>query len=306
LERGRGWRRFLAITAPSVPVTIEAGGQTTVIESAYGGYIDAVLETDLTPGWTQVRLTCAGGAPAEVPVRVVAADERLGVITDIDDTIIVTTLPRPLVAFWNTFVKREFARRPVPGIAEMLKAAVSGHPQALVVYVSTGAWNVAPAIDAFLVRHGLPRGPMLLTDWGPAPDRWFRSGTEHKRAQLNRLMHDLPQLQWLLVGDDGQHDPQLYTELASNYPGRIRAVAIRELTAAEQLLSHGTPEPIDEQSEPPKRSKAPVEVRGADGHALLAALRDRHVIRGQLREPSPNFGRPGIAGNPTQPNTLKT
>jgi phosphatidate phosphatase APP1 len=43
-------------------------------------------------------------------------------------------------------------------------------------YLSTGAWNVAPAVRRFLGRHGYPQGPMLLTDWGPTNTGWFRSG----------------------------------------------------------------------------------------------------------------------------------
>lgn len=147
------------------------------------------------------------------------------------------------------------------------------------VYLSTGPWNVAAALDAFLARHGFPPGPLLLTDWGPTPEGWFRSGREHKRSQLRRLLDELPQLQWLLVGDDGQHDPELYAEAAAAAPGRVQAVAIRQLTATEQVLTHGTPDPL---SELPWMPKAPApnapEVRAPDGFGLLAALRTRGLL----------------------------
>ena len=45
----------------------------------------------------------------------------------------------------------------------------------------------------------------ILTDWGPTNTGWFRSGQQHKRSSLRRLARDFPHIQWLLIGDDGQH-----------------------------------------------------------------------------------------------------
>jgi phosphatidate phosphatase APP1 len=192
----------------------------------------------------------------------------------------VTALPRPLLAFWNTFVRHETSRRAVRGMATLYRELQAAHQEALFVYLSTGAWNVAPALQEFLARHGYPPGPLLMTDWGPTPDRWFRSGPEHKRRELRRLLDELPQVRWLLVGDDGQHDPELYAEAADAAPDQVRAVAIRQLSPAEQVLTHGTPEPIRERG--PSRRTAPVheEVRAPDGFGLLAALRARGILAG--------------------------
>jgi phosphatidate phosphatase APP1 len=191
----------------------------------------------------------------------------------------VTALPRPLLAFWNTFVRQETSRRAVRGMATLYRELQAAHPDAPFVYLSTGAWNVAPALQQFLARHGYPPGPLLLTDWGPTPDAWFRSGPEHKRRELRRLLEELPQVRWLLVGDDGQHDPELYAEAVDAAPEQIRAVAIRQLSPAEQVLTHGTPEPIRERG--PRRTH-PVhqEVRAPDGFGLRAALRSRGLLGG--------------------------
>src|SRR5947209_3086165 len=85
-------------------------------------------------------------------------------------------LLRPPGAFWNTFVRQEAARLPVPGMPLLYHALLDAHPGAFVVYLSTGPWNVAPALEEFLARHGYPPGPLLLTDWGPTASGWFRSG----------------------------------------------------------------------------------------------------------------------------------
>jgi phosphatidate phosphatase APP1 len=80
---------------------------------------------------------------------------------------------------------------------------------------------------------------MLLTDWGPTHDRWFRSGQEHKRSNLERLAQEFPSMTWILVGDDGQHDEARYGEFAANHPENVAAVAIRQLSVGEAVLAGG-------------------------------------------------------------------
>lgn len=278
-EHRRGWRRFFSAKVAGVPVTIDVGGQRHEVCSGRGGYIDEIVSADLAPGWAPALLSTEGSPASAASLRVVGPDARRGVVSDIDDTVMITALPRPLLAFWNTFVRTEASRRAVPGIAHLYGELLAEDPETFIVYLSTGPWNVAPALAAFLARHGFPTGPLLLTDWGPAPEGWFRSGREHKRLQLRRLLSELPQLEWLLVGDDGQHDPELYAEAAAAAPDRVQAVAIRQLTATEQVLTHGTTEPLSELpwASTPPASRVP-EVRAPDGFGLLSALRSRGLF----------------------------
>jgi phosphatidate phosphatase APP1 len=279
METGRGWRRFLSAPAPGVTVTVIVGDRVHEVVTGRGGYIDATVRADLEPGWSRVRLSAEGSPITEAPVQVVAPGARIGVVCDVDDTVMITALPRPLLAFWNTFVRHEAHRRPVPGMAAFLRAVLAQDPESFIAYLSTGAWNVAPALEHFLAREGFPRGPLLLTDWGPTPEGWFRSGRQHKRSELCRLITQLPQLTWVLVGDDGQHDPELYEEAADGAPGRVRAAAIRQLTPAEQVLTHGTPEPLSELPWVPSRPESPLRMlRAADGRDLLAAFRERGLL----------------------------
>jgi phosphatidate phosphatase APP1 len=273
----RGWRRFVAAAAADVPVTIDVGGRQEVVTSQRGGYVDVRLPAELAPGWQEALLSVGTSSPSPAPLHVVGPQVRLGLLSDIDDTVMVTALPRPLVAMWNTFFRHETSRKPVPGMADLYREILRGEPDAAVVYLSTGPWNVAPAIGQFLQRHGFPRGPLLMTDWGPTPDAWFRSGRAHKRTQLRRLLEELPHLDWLLVGDDGQHDPDLYAEAAASAPDRVRAVVIRQLSAVEQVLTHGAPEPLTDRQRG-GQLPAPQEIRAPDGTRLLAELRGRGLV----------------------------
>ena len=272
IELVRGWRRFMTLPLPGVVVEVSVGDQVTSVRSGNGGYVDTTVAIDLGPGWHDVVLTSAHGRSATTSVRVVGADETVGVVSDIDDTVMITALPRPLRAFWNTFVQHESSRRPVPGMSRLF-GHLQGGGEVFTAYVSTGPWNVAPSLERFLARHRYPPGPLLMTDWGPSDDRWFRSGRQHKHDSLRRLLADLPGLSWTLIGDDGQHDPALYDDLAEENPDRVRLVLIRQLTATEQVLTHGSPTTRPGEGEHDRATPPGVPVlRAPDGDALVRAV----------------------------------
>ncbi|GAA0311796.1 phosphatidate phosphatase APP1 [Kineococcus aurantiacus] len=292
----RGWRNFLTVPVAGAAVTVRIGGHERVVHTSRDGYVDERVEVDLPPGTHEVVLTVGpesfdpGTLPPDVelveddteggaerpedsavrhsgtaPVVVVGPDPVTGLLSDIDDTVVVTRLPRPLVAAWNSFVLDERARVPVNGMAELYRQVVAENPGAPVLYLSTGAWNAAPTLTRFLRRSGYPDGPLLLTDWGPTNTGWFRDGSAHKRGSLARLAQELPQVRWLLVGDDGQHDPTLYAEFLAAAPERVAGVGIRRLTPAEQLLAGGHPLAS---AATPESSPVPW-VTGDDGYEIL-------------------------------------
>ncbi|WP_157408578.1 App1 family protein [Actinoplanes sp. N902-109] len=276
LEKVRGWRSFTSSPVHNAPVQIQVGDQIHETRTDRSGYVDTRVKGDLEPGWACVRLTTEGAQPVEAPIRVVDPAMKFGVISDIDDTVMVTALPRPLLAAWNTFVLDEHARMAVPGMAVLYERLVNANPGAPVFYLSTGAWNVAPALNRFLSRHLYPAGPLLLTDWGPTPDRWFRSGQEHKRNTLARLSSEFPDIRWLLIGDDGQHDQEIYSEFAHAHPDSVAAVAIRRLSPTQAVLAgavpgpSGTPEAVG--------SGGKTWFSAPDGAGLWSLLRDTDVV----------------------------
>lgn len=263
----RGWRSFTSVPVGDTNVTVTIGDAQHTITADRGGVIDDVIEVWLSPGWHTITLSTEGSRPVEAPIFVVDPEATIGLISDVDDTVMVTALPRPMLAAWNTFVLDEHARTPVAGMAVLFEKLVRDHPGSPVVYLSTGAWNVAPTLTRFLSRHLYPPGPLLLTDWGPTHDRWFRSGREHKEQSLARLAEEFPALKWILVGDDGQHDEDLYRVFATTHPDHVAAVAIRQLSGGEAVLAGGRSKPD------PLEFEAPVPwVRAPDGAGLANEL----------------------------------
>ncbi|HKJ11436.1 MAG TPA: phosphatase domain-containing protein [Ornithinimicrobium sp.] len=274
----RGWRAFVTAPAMNTPVRIQVGDASVVARTDRGGYIDTMVPGHgLDPGWHHAELSTINGDRVHVSCHIVDPEARLGVISDIDDTVMITHLPRPLIAAWNTFVRSEQRREEVPGMASFYRSLLAQAPGTPIFYVSTGAWNTAPTLTRFLRRHDFPMGPLLLTDWGPTNTGWFRSGQMHKSSQLHRLAREFPQCRWIMVGDDGQHDPTLYGDFAQALPEAVEVIAIRKLTPAQQILSHGLPVATDELV--PSRSPTPVPMlRAADGftlHTLVQSARQR-------------------------------
>ena len=267
----RGWRSFITAPCVRVPVTLTLGDRAVTVRTDRGGYLDhRVTRHDFTAGWHTVTAQTEQSRPADCPVLIVAPDAEFGLVSDIDDTILTTWLPRPMVAAWNSFVRDESNRQSIPGMARFYHRFLATHPGAPLVYLSTGAWNTYDFLNRFIEQHRYPKGPLLLTDWGPTNTGWFRSGMENKRTNLLRLAADFPGVRWLLVGDDGQHDPEIYAEFAHSHPNHVAAEAIRQLSPTEQVLAHGTNMPLEEREPPVEADDTWVEA--PDGRGLAEQL----------------------------------
>jgi len=224
---------YLTTEVAGEPVTVEMAGHAVRVAADGEGYADATLEPPgLSPGWHPVTFRLDGQARGvEGRVLVVDPAARIGVVSDIDDTIIQTGLTRLVEAVRTTLFVTEEARVPIAGAAELYRALVAGDGgRAPVFYVSTGAWNLHAVLERFLARHNFPTGPLLMTDWGPGGSWLFREGSMlFKSRVITALIDEHPQLRWVLVGDSGQHDPEAYAAVIRARPGRVHAAYIREV-----------------------------------------------------------------------------
>lgn len=269
-EAIRGWRSFTAIAIADAPITVTINRQQFKMQADRSGVLDVRIAIDLEPGVHEVLMQTMGSTIARTTVYIVPPEQKIGVVSDIDDTVMVTALPRPALAAWNSFVLNEHARTPTPGMAVLMDRIHREYPDAPFMYLSTGAWNVAPTLTRFLTRNAYPKGTFLLTDWGPTPDRWFRSGSQHKVNSLRRLAEEFPEMKWILIGDDGQHDPEIYNGFAVRYPKSVAAILIRNLSLGESVLASGKVW-SDHQSKEITRGRLWMEAN--DGHTLIRKLK---------------------------------
>ncbi|HJV15282.1 MAG TPA: phosphatase domain-containing protein [Propionibacteriaceae bacterium] len=233
----RGWRNFVGVPVENARVSVDTEAGSHEVQADHSGIIDVVIDVDLEPGWHQIGLSSDGSDIATALVFIVDPQTTFGVVSDVDDTVMVTALPRPLLAAWHTFVVNEHARATTPGMPVLYERLSTRYPGAPFIYLSTGAWNVAPTLTRFLSRNLYPAGPLLLTDWGPTADSWFRSGRQHKRSSLERLAREFPEIKWLLIGDDGQHDESIYGDFVAQHRDNVNAICIRQLTPSEAVFA---------------------------------------------------------------------
>jgi phosphatidate phosphatase APP1 len=232
-----GLGHFLSVELAGERVRVEVAGRVHDAVASADGYVEATFETPaLQPGWHVITFVVT--AQPDVPVKgrllVVDPAARLGVVSDIDDTIIHTGLTRLVDAVRTTLLIPEHARKEIAGASHLYRAFCAGTagPTQL-FYVSTGAWNLHPMVERFLARHGFPEGPVLMTDWGPSSGWLFReSSLSYKARVINALVQEHPGLTWVLIGDSGQDDPEAYAAVARAHPDRLRAIYIRDVAPA--------------------------------------------------------------------------
>jgi len=241
-------RRFFSRELPAATVRAELGTSSVGGITDDEGYFDlALVSPDLSGSgaWKSAEVAVLQAeVRGLVPVRATAEilipgpDAQLGIISDIDDTILQTHVTQRLKMIWVTLSGSAFTRMPFEGTSELyhsLARGASGQAHNPIFYVSKSPWNLYDFLIDFLDHHGLPRGPLLLRDIGlhEAPP------VDHKSAALRQLLEMYPELPFILIGDSGERDPEVYLETAARYPGRIIAVYIRELGGKQHNSERG-------------------------------------------------------------------
>jgi phosphatidate phosphatase APP1 len=166
-------------------------------------------------------------------VLIPPVDAEFGVISDIDDTVVETSATSILKMAKTVFLNNAHTRLPFPGVSAFYNALLlgkCGKQNNPFFYVSSSPWNMYDLIKEFLDLNQIPEGPLLLRDFGLQDNKLISSGhMGHKTKEISDILNTYPQLNFILIGDSGQQDIYIYTEIAKNYPKRILAIYIRDL-----------------------------------------------------------------------------
>ena len=176
------------------------------------------------------------GVPAaEARGRVLVPDEhaQFGVISDMDDTVVQTDVTRWVRVLGAVLFGNAHTRLPFRGVAAFYRALETGTTGVRnpLFYVSSSPWNLYDLLLEFLTVGDIPLGPLNLRAWRGGAGELFPS--EHgafKQNEIRRILDAFPKLPFILIGDSGEQDPEIYGEIVSSYPGRILAVYIRDVS----------------------------------------------------------------------------
>ena len=225
-------REFLTDDLPGVPLRVTVAGTTTETVTDDDGYFRVALvpEPDqLVSPWTSGTVELAReyrglSDPRTTPLEVMVPshDATFGVISDVDDTILETGVERVWHMIRQTLTGSALTRTPFLGASELYVDLAAGTNP--VFYISSSPWNLHSFLVAFIRHHGFPLGPVLLRDLLGTV-----AGREQKAGRIQEVLDLHPQLRFVLIGDSGEKDPEIYAAAARANPGRILAIYIREV-----------------------------------------------------------------------------
>lgn len=238
-------RRLSRFGLSEVTVTARVAGTERSFTTDRDGYFQVEMrpEEPLDPeaSWLRVHLEASRRgetATAEGMVYVTPPSARLLVISDIDDTVMHTGVANKAKMLWRLFVQDAESRVAFPGVAALyrgLHEGAGGGERNPMLYVSRAPWSIYEVLETFFRLEEIPEGPVLfLREWGLTLQRPLpRRAEDHKRDLIEGMLERYPDLPVLLLGDSGQHDPEVYAGVVREHPGRIAAVYIRDVSGSE-------------------------------------------------------------------------
>ncbi|MEO1060096.1 MAG: phosphatase domain-containing protein [Actinomycetota bacterium] len=252
--------RFMTSELPGVCLMIRLGGDSVeVVTDEEGYFVGELSHLSLAPeprrrsltvevrgSWAHLRVHA--GEPEAV---IVAPDAERLLISDIDDTVLLTNATNRFRTVLTTLTGSAWTRSGFDGAAELYRGLVASptDDELPCCYVSSSPWNLYDFLVAFLDRAGLPSGPIFLRDYGIDEDRFITGDHhDHKSAAIDELLrvHAAPVV---LSGDTGEHDPEIFRDVIRRHGDRVAGVLLREVGAAARsdevrAMFDGLPTPL--------------------------------------------------------------
>lgn len=236
------YRHFETDEVPNARVKAFFQSVETEVITDGEGYYDVELDLLSKPGenlWHDVGFELLE-PKAEENKKITAIGQvlippdsaKFGVISDIDDTILKTNVGNKMKMIMTTILSNEHTRVPFEGVAALYQAlqnGATGNENNPIFYVSSSPYNLYKLLVKFLTLQEIPLGPIFLKDFGRHTP--FTSGDHktHKFENIKKVIETYPHLQFVLVGDDGEQDPEIYKQIVKEYPNKIRTIYIRKV-----------------------------------------------------------------------------
>lgn len=163
-----------------------------------------------------------------------------GVISDINDTILHTGVASALK--WrvvvNTIFKRAVSRDALVGAADFyhkLHRGISGTNSNPIFYVSHSPWNLYRYLELFLEINNFPKEPILLRSISNYRIKNRKKAIAQKHHEILNILETYPTLSFILMGDSGEKDADIYIAIAKEYPKQIKAIYLRSVDDAKRM-----------------------------------------------------------------------
>lgn len=222
---------FMANPLANTPISAffysdKASRQQTVYTDA-SGHFTFRAALDFVP--THVRVLAGEKLSATEEVTI-TSPKGVSLISDIDDTIkhsAISAGAREI--FRNAFI-RDLGDLTIDGVREWYNTL---HDMGVKIhYVSNSPWQMYPVLTSYFKLAHLPKGSFHLKQYSGMLQGIFEPVAERKKSSLDKIMRDFPDRKFILCGDSGEADLEVYTETALDNPGRILGIFIRDVTTS--------------------------------------------------------------------------
>ncbi|KAL2200863.1 hypothetical protein P885DRAFT_65177 [Corynascus similis CBS 632.67] len=224
---------FMTTPLVQIPITIffynDEQSRSHTVMTDDSGHFNVRVPLEFVP--TEIRVIANENISTTRPIEI-TGHKGISLISDVDDTIKHSNISMGAREIFRNALVRDLADLTVDGVKEwyntMHDMGVQLH------YCSNSPWQLYPVLATFLHTAGLPQGSMHLKHYSGMLQGIFEPVAERKKGTLEAIIRDFPERKFLLVGDSGEADLEVYTELAVANPGRILAVFIRDVTTPAQ------------------------------------------------------------------------
>lgn len=237
------YRRFESDEVPNCALRLQIAHHSCTLHTDQEGYANADIQLNvplpLSPKrywydthWTLQKTPNPQTTAATGEVFIPHGDIQYGLITDIDDTVLKTHVISKTKMLYYTFFKNAYSRLAFAGTAPLYWAwrkGDTGQRVNPIFYVSNSPSNLYDMLSDFMQHNDLPKGPICLRDIVLPTSEKIAAYKEHKYNTIVKILHTFPQWQFVLVGDSGERDADIYTEIAHIFPHRIKAIYIRSV-----------------------------------------------------------------------------
>ncbi|HOY70716.1 MAG TPA: DUF2183 domain-containing protein [Methylotenera sp.] len=232
-----GWRRNLTRSLSlminrerkCVPFTLTFGEHHYTGTTDDEGYFKVAIQTNShVHGWQKITVKSTF-SQHEGQCLVIGEQVTCGVITDLDDTILVSEVTKKLRLLTNTFLKNPLQREAVVGAAQVYHHLTAQQPHTPIFYLSATPRQLFHFVQGFLQHYDFPAGLIItrrLTRDEAGDSLHVKT---YKIEKITAIFNALPHVKFTLIGDDGEHDPDIYHEIQSRFPLQVEGVWIRRI-----------------------------------------------------------------------------
>lgn len=223
-------RRLTSPNWQGAPVELRYAGRSVEVVSGHDGNFSVTLSGDKTPfevGLTTAEAHVKGADAGIATVDIVAAAAPFFVVSDLDDTLAVTNVVNASKLVKAALMQDETSQPVVEGMAAFygcLKEDKAARPGFALVSGSPAQY--LGRVRQFLNAHGFPVFGIYLRDLGPSTLK------NYKQPVIRSLLEEIPN-QVVLIGDSGEHDPEVYAQMRAEFPDRVKAIYIRNAGRAD-------------------------------------------------------------------------